>query len=244
MARPATSHRYDSLDRASRAAMARLTSSVSTHAAMAAWMDWAVHLSRAPGRQAELAELARDSALRLALGSVLPEDGGDGPGSAFTPRPEDHRFDHAGWSLPPFKWWMQGYLATERFWDEASRNIRGMRPGSGALDAVADIVPGRKIHACGYCLGGTILSVAAATMARPGGRSTRRRCSRKTTCASASPRAGIMAVFSARRARRDATTGSATGRRTLSTWTRIPGSMRMRRGTGRGGRHGAIGLPG
>lgn len=37
-----------------------------------------------------------------------------------------------------------------------------------ALDAIGTILPGRCIHACGYCLGGTILSVAAATMARDG----------------------------------------------------------------------------
>jgi polyhydroxyalkanoate synthase len=37
-----------------------------------------------------------------------------------------------------------------------------------AIDAINAIVPGRRIHATGYCLGGTLLSVAAATMARDG----------------------------------------------------------------------------
>ena len=37
-----------------------------------------------------------------------------------------------------------------------------------ALEAINTIVPGRKVHACGYCIGGTLLSIAAATMAREG----------------------------------------------------------------------------
>ncbi len=37
-----------------------------------------------------------------------------------------------------------------------------------AVATIGDIMPGRQIHALGYCLGGTLLSIAAATMARSG----------------------------------------------------------------------------
>jgi polyhydroxyalkanoate synthase len=37
-----------------------------------------------------------------------------------------------------------------------------------ALTAIGSILPARQVHALGYCLGGTLLSIAAATMAREG----------------------------------------------------------------------------
>jgi polyhydroxyalkanoate synthase len=56
--------------------------------------------------------------------------------------------------------------------DESDRNLTlddYRRLGlMAAIDAVADICGGRSIHAVGYCLGGTLLAIGAAAMARDG----------------------------------------------------------------------------
>jgi polyhydroxyalkanoate synthase len=113
--------RHETLDRALRAMLARMTGGVSPHAAAAAWTDWALHLARAPGRQLELAERAQENALRLAAQFAAPATG-----EAFTPRKGDRRFDHPGWDRPPFRIWKQSYLAMADWWDYATIETRGM----------------------------------------------------------------------------------------------------------------------
>lgn len=117
----AANHPHDSLDRSIRAALARATGGLSPQAAAGAWLDWAMHLGRAPGRQLELAEHGVESAWRLwahALGASAP----------FAPGRNDHRFTHPGWSQPPFSLLQQAYLGLEDWWNQATDDIPGLRP--------------------------------------------------------------------------------------------------------------------
>lgn len=118
-----TDHPHQNFDRAARAAVARLSGGVSTHAFIEAWSDWAQHLARAPGRQMELAEHAQRSLLKLMALATIP--GGAPP---FSPKTYDHRFDHEGWQRPPFQMWQQGFLAMQDWWDHATEPMRGLRP--------------------------------------------------------------------------------------------------------------------
>ncbi|TVQ40377.1 MAG: alpha/beta fold hydrolase [Wenzhouxiangella sp.] len=54
--------------------------------------------------------------------------------------------------------------------DQAELSLEDYRKRGilAALDAIEAIMPGRRVHANGYCLGGTLLAIAAATMARDG----------------------------------------------------------------------------
>ena len=69
----------------------------------------------------------------------------------------------------------QGFTVFMMSWvnptaDQAELSLEDYRLNGvmAAIDAIETIVPGQKIHANGYCLGGTLLAIAAAVMQRDG----------------------------------------------------------------------------
>ena len=122
---------FETLNRIARALTARVTQGISPHAQASAWFDWLSHLSRAPGRQVELALLASAYAIRL-MGLAAGEDGKPPP---FEPEPTDRRFADPAWMQMPYQWWQQAFLAQEAWWKAATRPVRGIQPKDAARTA-------------------------------------------------------------------------------------------------------------
>jgi polyhydroxyalkanoate synthase len=119
-------HKHQNMDRAIRAAVARVTGGISPHSIQEAWSDWALHLSRSPGRQLELIERAQSNLLTTLKYSASTLLGKDGP-APFVPKDYDHRFNDPSWHKAPFNIWQQSFLAMQDWWDHATDNIRGLR---------------------------------------------------------------------------------------------------------------------
>ncbi|MDJ1016364.1 MAG: alpha/beta fold hydrolase [Paracoccaceae bacterium] len=113
------------LDRQVHAAIARLTGGVSPYAVAAAWIDWTMHTSRAPGRQLELAARARENLEKL-NDFALENSTGQDAEEPFQPRDYDPRFRHPAWENPPYCYWKQGFLSVQDWWRQATRPFPGL----------------------------------------------------------------------------------------------------------------------
>jgi len=118
-------HPHQNLDRGVRAAVARLSGGVSTHAFIKAWTDWAHHMSQSPGRQLELFEHAQRSARKLATYAAEAKRNAPPP---YAPKSYDHRFKGPDWQKAPFHQFEQGFLAVQDWWDLATDQLRGLEP--------------------------------------------------------------------------------------------------------------------
>ncbi|MEE4639649.1 MAG: poly-beta-hydroxybutyrate polymerase N-terminal domain-containing protein, partial [Wenzhouxiangella sp.] len=123
--------RYQALDRASMAYLARLTAGVSPHAVIDAWTDWALHLGRSPGRQVAVTERAVGNVLKLTRFGLEALTGLQ-PDPPFAPREFDHRWTHEGWRSVPFSLIQQAFLAQHDWWEAATGQLHGLKPETSA----------------------------------------------------------------------------------------------------------------
>lgn len=112
-------------DRSVHAAISQATGGLSPAALAGAFFDWWLHLAVSPGKQIDLARQATAGAvdnLTFAAQSAF--------NSPADPReqamPNDGRFRAPDWQAFPFNVYAHNFLSIERWWDAATRNVRGV----------------------------------------------------------------------------------------------------------------------
>jgi len=134
------------MDRAVHATLGRLAGGFSPMGLAAAWFDWSVHLAASPGRVSALMMQGAAETVRLGgIAASLAAGRGTCEPCARS-LPQDKRFRAPAWQRFPFALYAETFLATERLWDAATRDVHGATRhhldmvnfvGRQALDTVA-----------------------------------------------------------------------------------------------------------
>ena len=125
---PASIGAENRFDRVTHAAIAKLSGGFSPMAVAEAAFDWALHLSVSPGRQSTLALSALAKQASLAETAFEPLRAGCDGAARERRRQEDRRFLAEEWRRWPFSLYVDGFLAAERWWDEAGSGVHGASP--------------------------------------------------------------------------------------------------------------------
>ncbi|PYG26357.1 PHA/PHB synthase family protein [Pelagimonas varians] len=114
------------LDKVLKAAQARFTGGLSPIALQAAFADWALHLSSAPGKQLELVEKAFDKTKRFASYTAQCAANPNTSETCITPLPQDRRFTDDAWKKYPFNAMSQAFLLHQQWWHNATTEVEGI----------------------------------------------------------------------------------------------------------------------
>jgi len=122
---PPESDRVFPIDRLLHANEAKLTAGLSPASALAAYLDWAVHLANSPGKQAELFEKAirKSVTFNSHVGALLT---GKADEPCIDPLPQDRRFRGEAWQQPPFSIYYQAFLLLQQWWHNATNGVEGV----------------------------------------------------------------------------------------------------------------------
>jgi polyhydroxyalkanoate synthase subunit PhaC len=117
---------FRDVDRFHHAMLASAFMGISPISLIGAWQDWILHLSLAPGKQAELALKGLEKIQRFRGFLAACAQQPDGRAACITPLPQDRRFDHPGWQAPPFNAFSQSFLLWQQWWHNATTGIPGV----------------------------------------------------------------------------------------------------------------------
>jgi polyhydroxyalkanoate synthase subunit PhaC len=118
---------FHALDRTREALVAQLTGGLSPVSLGMAFLDWATHLSVAPGKQAELIwKLARKS-YRLQSVAFAQAAGIPAP-PTIAPLPGDRRFADPAWNKAPYNLYAQAFLLSQQWWHNVTHEVPGVSP--------------------------------------------------------------------------------------------------------------------
>jgi len=113
------------LDHASAAVIAQMTSGLSPVTMLQAWLDWCAHLAISPGRRLQLVGKAGRKVQRIADYATRRVGEGDAA-PAIEPLPQDRRFADPAWRGFPFDLISQSFLLTQQWWHAATTGISGV----------------------------------------------------------------------------------------------------------------------
>lgn len=108
---------FSFIDQAFQANLAKLTLGISPAALGTAYFSWLAQLSQSPGRLAELAlypALHFSDVLKRLLNEQAPAGG------------KDVRFQSEKWQFLPWRWWAEGFLEAEKWWQQATVDVPGV----------------------------------------------------------------------------------------------------------------------
>jgi hypothetical protein len=120
------------IDHLAHATIARWTGGLSPAALTLAQLDWQLHLAISPGKQLTLTRDTIHDAMQFFETLAHPH-----PvyrtWSLIAPAANDRRFSERDWELPAFNMLAQAFLLTERWWQSAATDVRGVARQDAAI---------------------------------------------------------------------------------------------------------------
>jgi polyhydroxyalkanoate synthase len=118
---------FEAMDRMRDTLISRFSSGVSPASLALAYMDWALHLQSAPGKQLEMVQKAFRKSNRLSA-YLLSAMGQEEADWCIEPLPGDNRFRDPAWRKQPFGIWSQSFLLTQQWWYNLTHDVPGVSP--------------------------------------------------------------------------------------------------------------------